>query len=114
VKDASGNWLPSYTAVYAATFPTLVGLTCNSPAMLTEFSKLKKKPMQAGKMSGFPYSATGFPANFQIGVAAAANSGLPNATAAWNLFDSRSVKPKSPHAFNNYPNFAIVPRSTPH
>ncbi|MGH8232855.1 MAG: hypothetical protein ACREPU_01475 [Rhodanobacteraceae bacterium] len=114
VKDASGNWLPSYTAVYAATFPTLVGLKCNAPDMVTEMGKLKKKPWQAGKMSGFPYSATGFPANFQIGVAAAADSGLPNAQTAWNLFDSRSVKPKPPHAYNNYPNFALMPRSTPH
>lgn len=34
VKDNTGSWLPSYTAVYAATFPTLVGLACNSGGSL--------------------------------------------------------------------------------
>ena len=113
VKDASGDWLSDYTAVYGATYPTLVGLTCNSPAMVEALAKLKKKKRQVGEMSGYPYSATGFPANFQIGVAAAADSGLPNAKAAWDIFQSRSVKPSGKHAYNNYPNFAILPRFAP-
>jgi len=111
VKDASGNWLPSYSAVYAANWPKLIGLACNSPAMVAELGKLRKKPARAGEMSGYPYSATGFPANFQIGLAAAADSGLPRAHDAWGLFESRSVKPKGKHAYNNYPNFAVLPRS---
>lgn len=114
VKDASGNWLPSYSAVYQATFPTLVGLKCNSPAMVAAMGKLRKKPWKAGKMSGYPYSSTGFPANFQIGLAAAADSGLPNAHEAWTIFDSRSVKPSGHTAYNNDPNFAILPRSVSH
>jgi len=114
VKDASANWLPSYTAVYATNWPALVGLACNSPAMVGELGKLRKRPTQAGEMSGYPNSATGFPANFQIGVASAADSGLPKAHDAWKLFDSRSVKPKAPHAYNNYPNFAVLPRSVLH
>jgi hypothetical protein len=65
-------------------------------------------------MSGYPYSATGFPANFQIGMAAAADSGLPHAREAWELFESRSVKPKPPHGYDDYPNFAVMPRSVPH
>lgn len=113
VKDASGNWLPSYTAVYATTFPTLVGLACNSPKMVSAMQALTKKDWQIGKMAGYPYSATGFPANYQIGVATAADSGLPHAKTAWRLFQSRSVKPKPPHAYNNFPNFAILPRSMP-
>ncbi|MEO6922971.1 MAG: hypothetical protein ABI142_04040, partial [Bryocella sp.] len=111
VKDSRGNWLPSYTAVYAANWPTLPALACNSPAMLTELAKVTSQPRQAGEMSGYPYSNTGFPANFQIGIAAAVDSGLPNAHAAWNLFDSRSVKPSGNNAYNDYPNFAVVPRS---
>ena len=113
VKDSAGNWLPSYTAVYAANWPTLTALACNSPAMLVELAKVRNQPVQAGEMSGYAYSYTGFPANFQIGVAAAADSGLPNAQAAWNLFDSRSVKPSGTTAYDNYPNFAVVPRSVP-
>jgi hypothetical protein len=106
VKDASGNWLPSYTAVYAATFPTLVGLACNSPEMSAVTGR------QAGEMTGYPYSSTGYPANFQIGLAAAADSGLPSAQIAWSIFDSRSVKPSGSTSYNNYPNFAVIPRSS--
>jgi len=104
VKDASGNWLPSFSAVYAATWPQLVGLACNSPAMLDVIGR------KAGEMSGYPYSSTGFPANFQIGLAAAADSGLANAQTAWSVFDSRSVKPSGSKSYNNDPNFAILPR----
>lgn len=113
VKDSSGNWLPSFKAVYGETFPTLVGLSCNTPAMVAAMAKLhgNPNPGQVGEMYGYAYSATGFPANFQIGLAAAADSGLADAHAAWQIFESRSVKPKSPHAYNDYPNFAVLPRS---
>jgi len=67
---------------------------------------------QAGEMSGYPSSATGYPANFQIGLATAADSGLPNAQIAWSIFDSRSVKPSGSTSYNNYPNFAVIPRSS--
>jgi hypothetical protein len=110
VKDAAGNWLPSFTAVYAATWPTLPSYACNSPAMVAELAKVRNAPVQAGEMPGYAYSNVGYPANFQIGVAAAANSGLPNAQAAWNLFDSRSVKPSGNDSYTNYPNFAVIPR----
>ncbi|WP_235578692.1 hypothetical protein [Rhodanobacter sp. Root627] len=114
VKDNAGNWLPTYTAVYAATFPTLSSLRCNSPAMVAEAGTLAKKSWRIGEMAGYPDAATGFPANFQIGIAAAADSGLPNAQVAWNLFDSRRVKPWGNTAYDNYPNFAVMPRSAPH
>src|SRR6185312_6254554 len=112
VKDSSGAWLPSYTAVYGMNWPTLTTLACNSQAMLAELGKLRNKSTQPGEMSGYPYSATGFPANFQIGVAAAADSGLPNAQTAWDIFESRSVKPTAPDAYDDYPNFAVIPRSS--
>lgn len=114
VKDANGNWLPDYKAVYAATFPNLVGLECNSPAMVAAMSKQEKQPWKAGQMSGYAHSPTGFPANLQIGLAAATDSGLPRALEAWRIFESRSVRPEPPqYGYNNYPNFAILPRSTP-
>jgi hypothetical protein len=111
VKDDAGKTLPSFTAVYAATFPTLVGLECNSSAMVKAMGKLQKKRWKKGKMRGYPYSATGFPANFQIGLAAAADSNVPKAHAAWALFESRSVKPRPPNGYNNFPNFAVLPRT---
>ena len=114
VKDANGNWLPDYKAVYAATFPNLVGLECNSPAMVAAMAKHEKQPWKAGQMSGYAYSPTGFPANLQVGLAAAADSTLPNAHEAWKIFESRSVRPEPPkYGYNNYPNFAILPRSIP-
>jgi hypothetical protein len=113
VKDAAGQWLPSYSAVYAATYPTLPALACNSTAMLTELAKVRNLPVQAYEMAGYPTSNTGFPANFQIGIAMAADTGLPDAMVAWNLFDSRSRKPAGTEAYNNYPNFALLPRSLP-
>jgi hypothetical protein len=111
VKDASGNWLPSFSAVYQTNFPTLAGLTCNSPAMVTAMGKLEGQSWQAGQMHGYASSATGFPSNLQIGLAAIADSGLPNAADAWTIFDSRSVKPSGTDAYDNNPNFAVVPRS---
>jgi hypothetical protein len=113
VKDATGHWLPSFSAVYVSTFPTLAGLACNAPAMVAAMGKLKKQPWRAGEMSGYPYSATGFPANFQIGLASAVDSGLPHAREAWELFESRGAKPKPPHGYDDYPNFAVMPRSVP-
>jgi hypothetical protein len=111
VKDAAGHWLPNYTAVYAATFPSLVGLQCNSPEMVAALGKLQKRPWRLGQMSGYPDSATGFPANLQIGLAAAVDSGLPGAALAWKTFESRSIKPAPPHGDNNYPNCAVMPRN---
>jgi hypothetical protein len=118
-KDDKGNPFSSYTEMYDATFPTLAGLACNSPEMVAALGKLEGKKWQIGEMFGYAYSATGYPANVQIGLAAAVDSGLPNAADAWSIFESRSVKPdgkssKDPNvAYRNYPNFAIVPRSAP-
>lgn len=112
VKDDAGQWLPNYTAVYAATFPYLAGLTCNSPAMVAAEGKEEKRHWQVGEMFGYPHSPTGYPANLQIGLATAVNSGLPNAARAWQIFESRSIKPVPPKGYNDYPNFAIIPRDT--
>jgi hypothetical protein len=79
--------------------------------MVKAMSSLEKKPIKIGVMDGYPGSATGYPANFQIGLAAAANTGLPRAAMAWEIFESRSVKPRGRHAYNNYPNFALLPRA---
>ena len=112
VTEPTGRtYLPSYSAIYAATFPSLVGLACNSPAMVAAMGTLEGQSWQAGQMHGYAYSYTGYPANLQIGLAAAADSAVPNAHQAWSLFESRSVKPSGTTAYNNYPNFAVIPRS---
>jgi hypothetical protein len=117
VKDANGNWLPNFAAVYAAAYPTLAGLACNSPAMITAMGTLQNQAWKAGRMSGYAESATGFPSNLQIGLAAIADTGVPGAAEAWALFDSRSVQPDGKStsdpsvAYRNYPNFAVIPRT---
>jgi len=114
VKDATGNWLPDYKAVYAASFPNLAGLKCDSPEMVAALAKQEKQAWKAGQMLGYAHSPTGFPANLQVGLAAAADSGLPGALEAWKIFESRSVQPAPPrYGYNNYPNFAVIPRSAP-
>ncbi|HJR14638.1 MAG TPA: hypothetical protein VJ833_12150 [Rhodanobacteraceae bacterium] len=112
VKDDSGKWFPNYTAVYDATFPFVAGLQCNSPEMIAALGKEKKRRWQVGEMFGYPDSATGYPANLQIGLATAVDSGLPNAERAWKIFESRSIKPSPPTGYDNFPNFAIIPRGT--
>ncbi|MCO7222818.1 hypothetical protein [Pleionea sp. CnH1-48] len=62
--------------------------------------------LQAGEMIGYSSSPTGFPSNLQIALAAAVNSGIPNAEDAWKRFLGRSAKPD----YSYYPNYAIVPR----
>lgn len=110
VKDSTGHWLPDFTTVYRTTFPSLAGLKCNSPKMVVELGKLKKQAWTAGQMDGYPYSPVGFPANLQVGLAAAVDSGLPTGAQAWQIFESRSIRPVPPHGYNDYPNFAVLPR----
>ncbi|HET7315394.1 hypothetical protein [Salinisphaera sp.] len=88
--------------VYQANFPRLVGLDCNSPSMVRRIGSDK-----LGEMVGFPSSPAGFPANFQIGLAMAVESGADQAGKAWQLFENRQSQPD----YSNYPNFAVVPRN---
>ncbi|MGH8278089.1 MAG: hypothetical protein ACRETQ_00775, partial [Gammaproteobacteria bacterium] len=64
---------------------------------------------------GYAYSPVGFPANFQIGIASAADGGLPNAQAAWTVFQNRGMQPAPPeYGYNDDPNFAVLPRTLPY
>ncbi|NHZ92428.1 hypothetical protein F2P45_25980 [Massilia sp. CCM 8733] len=68
--------------------------------------KSGRTPWLAGEMTGYASSAEGFPANMQPALAAAADSGIPNARAAWDVFAKRTIKPD----YGQRPQFAIVPR----
>ncbi len=106
VRDSRGA--PQYSdlaQVYKATYPTLAGLKCDSQEMANAMSS-STSTQQIGEMDGYSSSATGFPSNLQIALAAAANSGIDRSGEAWSVFSSRSVKPD----YSNYPNFAVVPR----
>lgn len=91
---------------YKNTFPSLYGLDCNSQEYVNQLSALKNKRFKRGQMSGYAPSPTGFPSNLQIGLAMAADSGVSNGKKAWQIFESRSVKPD----YDKTPNFAVVPR----
>jgi hypothetical protein len=57
-------------------------------------------------MVGYADSPEGFPSNLQPALAVAANSGIPNAKAAWRLFEARPIQPDHSSA----PQWAVVPR----
>ncbi|BAW79865.1 hypothetical conserved protein [Candidatus Nitrosoglobus terrae] len=115
VQTPSGDWL-TYDEAYAQKWPTLKGLTCNSPQMaqaLTAVGLPDKGygPYQVGQMFDHAYANDGFPANLQIALAALVDAGVANAQSAWNIFQSRSVQPSGEDTYNDYPNFALLPRS---
>lgn len=115
ILDSSGAYIPTFSELYHANFPSLYGLTCNSPSMISALGNLQGESWQAGEMVGYPDSPTGYPANLQIGLAMAAQSNNSNAHSAWNLFQNRSVQPTAPqHGYNDNPTFAVLPRYLPH
>ncbi len=73
---------------------------------LDKDNKTTRGPWQAGEMTGYATSTEGFPSNMQPALAVAATSGVPNAKAAWDIFNSRPVKPD----YSADPQWAVVPR----
>lgn len=107
VRDTKESpFYDSLRNVYSSTFPEMRGVACNSSKMAAALSKPRGYKYARNVMVGYPQSATGFPANFQIGLAAAAGSDVPGARKAWALFDSRTIKPD----YEVSPQFAIIPR----
>jgi hypothetical protein len=98
----------SLGTVYAKTYPQLQGLACGGGEMAAELSALRQGNYQYAPnvMIGYPKSPLGYPANFQIGLAAAANSDVPNAAKSWEIFENRSAKPN----YSTAPQFAVIPR----
>jgi hypothetical protein len=98
----------SISEVYAKNFPELRGVACNSPPMWQYMSDKRRNKHQFTKdqMSGYPWSPTGFPANFQIGLAVAADSKIANAKKAWSIFANRATQPD----YSQAPQFAVIPR----
>lgn len=107
VRDTNDS--PVYSSldeVYSKTYPRLAGLKCNSQEMVNTISA-SGDDREIGEMSGYPTSPTGFPANFQIGLAAAVDSGIDDGGKAWQIFANRTDQPD----YSNDANFAVVPRS---
>ena len=107
VRDSKDS--PIYSSLrqaYEKTFPELKGVTCNTEEMAALLSKPHGYRYLKGVMVGYPYSPTGFVANFQIGLAVAADSNIPEARKAWDIFTHRQAKPN----YGDSPQFAIIPR----
>lgn len=65
------------------------------------------KGIQFEEMIGYGRAPAGFPSNMRPALAVAANSGIEGAKEAWKRFIERKAKPK----YEEYPVWAIVPRS---
>ncbi len=87
----------AYRASHAADFNALA---CNSPQMATALGLL------VGEMTGGSSSTLGYPSNMQPALAYSADRGASSGVKAWQVFNSRSVKPN----YSSEPQFAIVPR----
>lgn len=109
VRDTKDSpFYNSLRTVYAKTYPRFQDVACGSAAMAALLSKLERGRYQypPNAMAGHPKSAVGFPANFQIGLAVAADSNVPNAAEAWAIFSNRSAQP----SYSSAPQFAVIPR----
>jgi len=98
----------SFDEVYRASFPDLVAAGCDAVPLnkaLTKSKGKKRFDYPPRTMVGYPKSATGFVANFQPGLAAAANADLPDAAKAWAVFADRDT----PTNYRWAPQFAIRP-----
>lgn len=94
--------------VYRTSFTDLASIPCDDHEAINAAIKQRGRRnfhFPPKTMVGYPYAATGFPANFQIGLAASVVSGLPGAELAWRTFASRATKPD----YGNKPQFAVIP-----
>jgi hypothetical protein len=109
VRDTKQSpFYDSLRTVYAKTYPELQDLACGSREMAEFLSKPNGYQYPPNAMVGYPKSATGFPANFQIGLAAATDSDDRSAGQAWAVFANRADKPD----YTGAPQFAVLPRKT--
>jgi hypothetical protein len=96
-KPVYNTLLEAYTHDYGA---ELMNLPCNSQAMATKLG------VKLGDMGNISDGYMGYPSNMQPALAYSVDSGIANATNAWTLFMSRTVKPD----YSQGAQFAIIPR----
>jgi len=94
----------SYYASFKEVYDQTIGDTrqCGSADMASALG------LDVGEMVGNSQDPDGYPSVLQIALAAATETGDPLAWQAWNLFESRSVKPD----YSSAPQYAIVPRGS--
>lgn len=109
VRDSrKAPYYKTFAQIYDRSFGKLADVGCDPKALN---SALRRDPdydgfnYPPGTMVGYPDSGTGFVANFQIGLAAAADANDPQADEAWRWFMNRPVRPD----YSEAPQFAVVP-----
>jgi hypothetical protein len=91
VGRSDGTWFSTIREVYEANWGALPASCPDGQAMV-----------------GYPDSPAGYPANLRPALAAAVTAGAPGAAEAWARFLASRPQPD----FSNYPNWAIVPRTS--
>lgn len=98
------------TAAYGRyTTPEIQAKLCDSQERVDAINA-RRSPGEAvrliGDLGGYATSTEGFAANLQPALAYAADVGYPDAKAAWDRFQSRTIKPD----YGYGPQFSVVPR----
>ena len=99
----------SLAAVYRNTYPKLRGISCKPGLINAAIKRMfgrRRFDFPPGTMIGYPYSPTGYPAYFQVGLASSVSSGLPKSRRAWEVFMHRTTLPN----YSNSPKYAVIPR----
>jgi hypothetical protein len=78
-----------------------------TPAEQSEWIRAAGRKWTEGQTFGYAGSNMGYPSNMQPALATAVSLGAPGADNAWQVFESRTVKPN----YADGPQFAIVPRA---
>jgi hypothetical protein len=98
--SSTSPWYTNFGDVYKATVSAgMQSTACGSQAMATYLN------LKVGEMVGYSSSTEGYPSNLQPAASILVDTGMPNASAAWNQFMARTVKPD----YSTEPTWAIVP-----
>ncbi len=101
-ETSSSNFFTTMGETYRATIDSeIASLECASQEMASAFGL-----SNAGEMTGYSSSPSGYPIYFQAALAVITDYGNDDAASAWNVFDSRTVKPD----YSTSPKYAIIPR----
>ena len=103
VRDSSQSpFYETLGAAYRATIDSsIASLECGSQAMAEAFGL-----SQAGEMTGYATSPTGYPASYQPALAVATDLHTAESQSAWGIFANRKSQPD----YSSEPQFAILPR----
>lgn len=113
VRDGdTGPVYPSHGEVWRHTVdPRIAALPLGSAERLAMRNALRGKeeynPFQPGDIIGLANFPLGYVSNFQVGLAAAVDTGYPGGQEAWNKFYNRTTKPD----YRSSPQDNILPRT---